>query len=401
VNLKTALEKNNIWPLLANGLMVLMPFVMVLSHRSSQLMVSLAALCSLIAYTQKRGWRAFRLELIQVKYAARWIIVTALFLAPFIIMKAHLPILGEALLAVLAGVIIIVTFADIRLRWALPALGATFVLSCALISYELATKLAFREYIGLRWNSFIFNRPVIVLTLLFWPLSAWILRLPRPLLTRLIFLLGIVSVLIYTLLKAESSAAVLGLAGGVCGLFLARFWPRLAMGMMAFGFASAFLFAPVLGDVSGRLIPPPVHETLKEGHSQDRVNIWQSFGDVARQSPWFGFGIGTTRAMDKMPIAQQVSPSHRELLGAGHPHNMFLQVWVELGIMGVLFALILIALYGVRPLAHLDAATLAPRYALVCTISLIALVGHGLWQGWWIAAIAAALAWFKESLAYE
>jgi O-antigen ligase len=78
----------------------------------------------------------------------------------------------------------------------------------------------------------------------------------------------------------------------------------------------------------------------------------------------------------------------------GHPHNAALQIWVELGFIGAALAAAVLACV-LRGLYDLPLAKLAPRLTLLTGGAAIALVGHGAWQGWWAAALGAALVWLR------
>ena len=81
------------------------------------------------------------------------------------------------------------------------------------------------------------------------------------------------------------------------------------------------------------------------------------------------------------------------MLAVGHPHSAPVQAWVETGLVGAAL-LALAALACLARLRRLPAADLAPRLALFSAAFAIAAVGHGAWQGWWVAALAAAILWF-------
>jgi O-antigen ligase len=97
--------------------------------------------------------------------------------------------------------------------------------------------------------------------------------------------------------------------------------------------------------------------------------------------------------MQKAPVAAEVPPERVLLLGAGHPHNAFLQLWAELGLVGaILAALLAVRLFDavgrLKPLLQPFVLT------WIAVTSAIALVSHGAWQAWWVAAIAASAAGF-------
>ena len=84
------------------------------------------------------------------------------------------------------------------------------------------------------------------------------------------------------------------------------------------------------------------------------------------------------------------------MLAVGHPHNIFLQIWAELGIVGATLAgailMMMVALIGRLPRGESVIAL-----GLVGSCTAVAFVEHGAWQGWWIAAVGAAVAWTREA----
>ena len=100
--------------------------------------------------------------------------------------------------------------------------------------------------------------------------------------------------------------------------------------------------------------------------------------------------------MGETSVAAACRPSTARSLAVGHPHNAAIQIWAELGAVGAILAA------GVaRPRLAIDRGTCrAPRFgaasrALLAAIAAVSLVGHGAWQGWWAAAIGAAIVWFR------
>jgi O-antigen ligase len=79
-----------------------------------------------------------------------------------------------------------------------------------------------------------------------------------------------------------------------------------------------------------------------------------------------------------------------------HPHNAALQVWVELGAIGAALAIAVVVLL-LRRIAKLPGEMLAVSLALLSAVAAVSLVGHGAWQAWWPAAIAAAIVWLRAA----
>ena len=79
------------------------------------------------------------------------------------------------------------------------------------------------------------------------------------------------------------------------------------------------------------------------------------------------------------------------MLDVGHPHNGYLQIGVELGVVGCLIAL-LAALAMLWSWRDLDGPPLCARIGLFTMVAATMLVGHGAWQAWWLAVIFVAAA---------
>jgi O-antigen ligase len=85
------------------------------------------------------------------------------------------------------------------------------------------------------------------------------------------------------------------------------------------------------------------------------------------------------------------------MLTVGHPHNSFLQVWVELGIVGAILAGAVLMLM-LRSLAVLPPGPRAAALALVAAAASVAFVEHGAWQAWWTAGLGVAISWLRQGL---
>lgn len=278
----------------------------------------------------------------------------------------------------------------------LRALALAIILACLLSIIELASGLSQRAALGIgKLYSFVFNRPAITALVLAIPTAHCLWRIPGA--SRFDRLLVIVLALAVAALalKSESASARLGVA--VCAIcwLLAAYWPRLMTVAVAAAFVLTMAMAPVLGIAATNWLPSQILNRFAVMTGQARIDIWLSFGEVARASPVHGAGFGTSASMQNHPIVGAVSPEHRQLLAVGHPHDMPLQAWAETGLIGA-GLLTLVGLLLLRRLRRLPPADLAPRLALFAAAFAIAVVGHGAWQGWWIAALGASIIWFSS-----
>jgi hypothetical protein len=273
-------------------------------------------------------------------------------------------------------------------RWAFLLLAVMAIAACVL-TFEVWTGMAVRRAIGVRWNSFVYNRPALTLLALAPPLLWGLAAQGRRWLAA-----ACVVLIASAILQSDSGAATFGLAAAVLAYLVARFSRAAALAVATAGIVLAVALAPVAGELMQRAIPASWHEKLSGSNSQARVDIWRSFGAAVREQPWLGAGFSVGAAFPQSEGAKRVDPGYATLLAVGHPHNGALQLWTELGGVGAFLALVVLGLV-LRLVATLPDDLFAPAFALMAAVVSVSLVGHGLWQGWWAAAIGSAIVWFR------
>jgi exopolysaccharide production protein ExoQ len=171
-------------------------------------------------------------------------------------------------------------------------------------------------------------------------------------------------------------ANTLAFAAGLLVFAAAFVAPRPVLGLTLAGLTLWLIAAPFLTPLllSGLTIELPYSWNA-------RVEIWSYVIERIWERPWIGHGLDAAR-MHHPPVPV-------------HPHSVSLQIWFELGVVGVaLTAALMIA--GARQLlravGHNRAAAAAACGTLV-SLGLIANLSFNLWAEWWLAAmfIAAAL----------
>lgn len=122
--------------------------------------------------------------------------------------------------------------------------------------------------------------------------------------------------------------------------------------------------------------------------AQHRVEIWGRAAGRSLDAPWAGHGIDASRALRPMGETSRFETLNNTLLPL-HPHNAFLQIWLELGGAGMalVLALGLSALAATRRLPA-DGQPFALGY-LGAALSM-ASTAYGLWQAWWLAGLLTA-----------
>ncbi|MEX0646039.1 MAG: hypothetical protein WD076_12060 [Parvularculaceae bacterium] len=189
---------------------------------------------------------------------------------------------------------------------------------------------------------------------------------------------------------AANSAAVLAGAGAAIA---ALFSPRRALQALIVLFLAALIFAPALALLPVEQIAASYGEVLPVSWLQ-RLFIWRHAALLAIDCLPIGCGIDYARAVfaEGATIDLPRSPIPLLLMPI-HPHNGFLQIWLELGVPGVLFFAAFIVSGGVMLLrARLARPVAAGVVGAGAVILMLAFVDMGIWREWRLASIGVAAA---------
>ncbi len=398
---RAAMAKRLRW--VAGTLLICAAPAMIVGTRSSPLfLAAVAMIAAAVALVERRGRMAAEeigqalltpLGMASLAFLA-WAVVSILWSAsPATTALSLLEALVPAASALIIAVGLSGQTRHFMSRTAALGLAFGLALACAVMIVDLATGMSLQRVLGGRAPAFVLNRAILTVLVVGTPVLWWLARdrlLPRFVYLALGGLLGV------SVISSHSGAAVLGSACALLIYGLARYAPRSAVGALLIGAFLSLAAAPIIGETLFRSISKGAHERMTGASSEARVAIWRSFEVVVRERPLLGWGFGVSPVIADDPRVRQIDPDTRAMLGVGHPHNAALQIWVELGAVGAALAFLVFALL-LRSIARLDAGAAAPRLALVAGAGMVALVGHGAWQGWWIACLGLAAVLFRTA----
>ena len=206
---------------------------------------------------------------------------------------------------------------------------------------------------------------------------------------RLLSFLAIAAMSLIVLLhpNTESQSAQLVLVIAAVTLGLALGLPKLAPWLVGAALAcNLFLIVPA----SIALFRADMHLSPSLFPSaQARVIIWNYTSERVLENPILGVGSNSTRYLDEdrvkrgevtVPPGYVAAPQTR-----AHPHNVYLQIWYELGIVGVL-AFAVLGFSVLRRITTLPepSRALALTHAAACMTVIVST--YGMWQAWFQAA---------------
>lgn len=238
------------------------------------------------------------------------------------------------------------------------------------------------------------SRGAALVVLAGFPAAAVALRAPGPVWPAALsaFVLG--SLLLAATLRLGVIANAAALLAGVLGAGAAAVAPRTTLAALAFGFAGFFMVAPLaatalpveeIAEALGAAAPPSWVQ---------RLHAWRAAGEAAVQCAPFGCGADAARSVHARGVTVDVAGSAIPLkIMPTHPHNLFVQVAMELGAPCGIFAVILmisgwLSLRNDKILKQF-ARTVA---AVACVFAVLAFVEASLWQVWRLGGLGFAIA---------
>ncbi len=219
------------------------------------------------------------------------------------------------------------------------------------------------------------NQPALLFALFLWPvaLTLWVkgFRMPSVLFITLALILFIPS---------NSQSVGLALIFGSLACILTALFPRAMKLWLSLTIISLMITIPMI---------PQFLQSVFKGYEDwiplsglHRLEIWDFVVGKISEKPLMGYGLEASRILGRNEISIVIPGA---TLFSLHPHNGFLQMWLELGLGGYVI-LGLLCLWLVHRTSQLEGANKAFATGfLVCGLSLFS-TAYGMWQSWLIAA---------------
>ena len=258
-----------------------------------------------------------------------------------------------------------------------------------LILFEHLAGMPLHALARARGEAWDMKRSAMPPVLLLWP--AVLLCLAR----KQVWMVGALAIAVAIGVAAAHSGAPAAAAGcGAVIFVIALMAPRFGLWLLGAGLAVLLATAPWTGSILSHDLPVDTTVTLQEEHAEHRLVIWNAFEKRGFDHPLLGHGFDASFkvAASPRPGGAPPPPDSARIVDF-HPHDIMLQFWVELGLLGLATAAA-VCCFLLATLAPRRGVPLASRLGLFVTVIGIGLVGLSAWQPWWLASIAAALLWF-------
>jgi exopolysaccharide production protein ExoQ len=230
------------------------------------------------------------------------------------------------------------------------------------------------------------KRATDALPLAVWPAALALVRLGK-------MWLGAALAVVFTGTCAvlTASSATLGMAVSLVVLVLAVLsvvWTRRLLAL-----AVILAFALIIpGSIYAYRAGASTSHMVKAS-GRHRTEIWDFAARKSLDRPLFGHGFNSSRFVpNDGEVSQFLGPGHPII--PLHPHNGYLQIWLELGAAGVLIV-------GGALFTMLRATvcwpTTSSRFTLAGYAAALVVAGlaFGIWQTWWMATLAFSVAAYR------
>lgn len=160
---------------------------------------------------------------------------------------------------------------------------------------------------------------------------------------------------------------------------------------------AATLLLPLTIFVLKVTLGPVIAELLPAANAAERLEIWEQFMALVPVKPLFGWGMESGRFLFHEGVWQLPANLQVADFPPIHSHNIFLQMWFELGVLGALLStgILLTAYMMVRDLPRVPRAF---AFALLAGYIAVGSVSYGAWQHWWIALAGIAVITFGHAV---
>jgi len=227
------------------------------------------------------------------------------------------------------------------------------------------------------------NRQSINIVLALWPMLVWLCRDRRFPLAAAVAAPAVVAVCLLA-----SLAAIVALGVGTLFFLLALSWPRVGRAAVLVTVTAAVLgsvpIARTMHDLEVQRI-----QGIDGSSAEHRIEIWRYVVGLIERRPLLGWGFDSSRHLQDHEETRFTGPER--VIMSLHPHNGPIQVWLELGIPGVVAAFV-VSLLAVRRANRYDGISLAGAHGLFGATLLVACISFGIWQNQWLAAILSMVA---------
>lgn len=159
-------------------------------------------------------------------------------------------------------------------------------------------------------------------------------------------------------------------------IFMRGLRALIIVGMLGAPFIVMFLFSQAVHEINQ-------YEIMRQASAAQRLEVWNAIGEKIMERPSYGYGLDATNHIGPFNSQEIYQPGKT----FSHPHNMAMQLWLEFGAIGAVWGAVALSLI-LRTIWKVECIPARRLYFMSFMSTLvIALVGWGMWQVWWMTLV--------------
>jgi exopolysaccharide production protein ExoQ len=278
----------------------------------------------------------------------------------------------------------IVQAPDLRRTRVLLAFAVGQSVAMAALLFEFLTGAAIMRLFYPVVPAFYFSTGTAVLALFAWPAALVLGRRTGRIGTGLLLLIVMCAIGF----RSASLAVGVGFACGLIAAVMTGILRRRAVYGLAALTVITILAAPLIADALPRPDKSVASDTMVPHGVFPRLIIWDYVTDRIAERPLAGWGLNSSRTFSSGADQVELQGPWAVLMEPIplHPHNAYLQWWLELGLLGAAVGAATVAWIMLRAgdmAAGLDNAVIG--VGVTVTGLVIAGLSFGAWQSWWLS----------------
>ncbi|MDF1720358.1 MAG: O-antigen ligase family protein [Minwuia sp.] len=194
-----------------------------------------------------------------------------------------------------------------------------------------------------------------------------------------LFVLALLAMLTMSFFTISETSQLIGVIGILVFVFC-RVLGQTGVIVMALVTTGVLVATPVLFPAINNLLLASIDgSSLLEYKLLERFEIWAAIAETALDRPLLGYGL----EYERLKAVYTGPGTYYQLDHLWHPHSLFVQLWQDIGLAGVVAACaMLIAIHlAALSLTRAGAAAVAALTAMAVGAFGAA---HSIWLGWWI-----------------
>lgn len=203
---------------------------------------------------------------------------------------------------------------------------------------------------------------------------------------------AVIAVSTLTLFALSPATPLVAFVISICGFSIAWISQRWGKRFLLLAFTGSVVMIPLLDILNPIVIDALVASIYSPNSEVHRLLVWEFAAGRIFEHPIIGWGLDASRVIpgghEQIPMFVINGSQQTGQAMPLHPHNALVQIWLELGIIGVIlvggiFSLLVASI----PESDKNHAGPAIMIATAACGFAIAQLGFGIWQGWWMATL--------------